>query len=75
MTSFFQWAGARIAVQLKSQGRVFDGVMAKAVPQTYLSLLERLMRVAYGYERRIGQMVLSGVSLLVALIWICPSIN
>lgn len=40
----------------------------KPFPQTYLSLLERLVRVAHGYERRIGQMVMSGVSLLVAFI-------
>lgn len=37
---FFQWADTWITVQLKSQGRAFDGVTHKAVPQTYLSLLE-----------------------------------
>lgn len=60
--SFFQWADAWITVQLKSQGRMFDGVTGKAVPWTYLSLLESLVYVALGYKRRIGQMVLSGVS-------------
>lgn len=75
MARFFLWADARITVQLKSQGRVSDGVTANAVPQTYLSLLGRLARVALGYERLIGRMVLSGVLLPVAFIWICPSIK
>lgn len=37
---FIQWADAWITVQLKSQGRAFDGVTRKAFPRTYLSLLE-----------------------------------
>lgn len=38
---FSRWADAWITVQLKSQGRAFDGVMRKAgSPETYLSLLE-----------------------------------
>lgn len=48
---FFQWADAWITVQLKSQGRMFDGVTGTAVPRTYLSLLERLVYVALGYKR------------------------
>lgn len=47
---------------------MFDGVTGKAVPRTYLSLLERLVYVALGYGRRIGQTVLSGLSLLIAFI-------
>lgn len=30
---------------------MFDGVTGKAVPRTYLSLLERLVYVALGYKR------------------------
>lgn len=37
---FIQWADAWITVQLESQGRAFGGVTHKAVPRTYLSLLE-----------------------------------
>lgn len=37
---FFQWADTWTTVQLKSQGHMFDSVTGKAVPWTYLSLLE-----------------------------------